>query len=96
MSGLAAEASIFAKVNSITNSDVFFYNGVASQSYESPILEASIFPVETTTMNNDAFFFTSISQRDALGEIAESSSFISSTTTTNNQYTWSASGIIFN
>ena len=47
-------------------------------------------------MNNDAFFFTSISQRDALGEIAESSSFISSTTTTNNQYTWSASGIIFN
>jgi hypothetical protein len=96
VSGLAAEASIFAGVNSIINSDVYFYTGISTQSYESPLLEASIFPVETTTTNNDVFFFTSISQRDALGEIAESSSFISSTTTTNNQYTWSTAGTIFN
>ena len=96
VSGLAAEASIFAKVNSITNSDVFFYNGVASQSYESPILEASFFISETTVTNSGVLFFMTISQRESLSEILEASSFVNSTTTTNNQYTWSASGIIFN
>jgi hypothetical protein len=95
VSGLAAEASIFAKVNSITNSDVFFYNGVATQSYESPILEASFFISETTVTNSGVLFFMTISQRELLSEILEASSFVNSTTT-NSQYTWSASGIIFN
>jgi hypothetical protein len=97
VSGLAVGgASIFATVNSVTNSDAFFYTGLSKQSYDSPMIESSILLGETIVTKNSVFFFSALSQSEALSQMAEASIFIASTTTTNIQYTWSSTGTIFN